>query len=324
MPEMTSDLLFNDRGQGIRGARPQQLPHQGQSQDYASSFEQHPDEAAQGSHRHLSVEDALQSGDDEPGEQHFRPPPNHGDPDSRFDSRTAPRSSDPEGSSTQINPRRRRYVYRPPGGRRIDEAYLPTPTGGTFVVRYRRHSLTIHAEDNFDYYNHSPGPLTKTQEANQRHAATLLVEPSEMDFGRPPIGPLSDQLRNDLVPESLEKYAKNIQRRTELGYYPPRASTIAMAVPHRGPVGRRSEGDRPLADYTSRIAFGSSDIRHEDRKVERYEKPRRIEARKAPIPKHLLPRNDWKREPGASGPDDPGKLGRNASVGNCAEYEALQ
>ena len=314
----------DDRGQGIWGAHPQQLPHQGQRHDYASSSQQYPHESARGSHKQLSVEDALQSGDDEHREQDSRSQPNYNHPDSQFYSRTAPRSSDHEGSSSHISPRGRGFVYRPPGGRRIDEVYLPTATGGTFVVRYRSHSLMIHPVDDFDYYNHNPGPLTKTQEANQRHAATLLVKPSEMDFGRPPIRHLSDRPLNDLIPVSLERYAEKIPSRTEPGYYPPRASTIAMTMPHPGPMGRRSEGDRPLADYTSRVAFGSSDVRNEDKKVERYEKEGRIEARKAPIPKHLLPRNDWRREPGTSGPDDRGKLGKNASVGNCAEYEALQ
>ena len=127
-----------------------------------------------------------------------------------------------------------------------------------------------------------------------------------MDFRHPPIRPLTDQARNDTIPNSLRNYVDNVQNRTEPGYEPPRAATMAMTVPHPSPAGRRSEGDRPLADYKMRVAFGSSDVKNKERKGSRLDKEERIGKRKAIFRAQVLPQDDRARRPGTSGPDDPG------------------
>ena len=132
-PGSAARNAYDDKGQGIWGARPRQLPGRGRGHDYASSFQQHLDEATQGSHRHLPLEEALQSGDGEHREQHSRSQLNYAHPGSRFDSRTAPQTFDYERSQ---DPWERNHVYRPPSGRVLDDVYLPTTTGESFVVRH--------------------------------------------------------------------------------------------------------------------------------------------------------------------------------------------
>ena len=203
---------------------------------------------------------------------------------------------------------------------RLHEVYRPTSE--SFTVWYRRHSLTIYSENSFDKYNHEL-TLTSTQKANQEHASTVVLGPSDMNFHHPPIVALGTP-QPETIPETLKDYALGVESRTESGYLPPRAATMAMAVPHSDPIGRRSEGDRPLADSMVRIAFGSSDVRDERGKRERYAKASRIKARTDQFPPEMLPRDDWRRLPGTSGPGDPGKrLAKSVPVGNCGEYEAL-